>query len=266
MTSLITDRLVLLDVDDAGVGRLRLNRPEASNGMNIEFLKDFHEALMTVGRTPQIRVLVISGEGKNFCAGGDVKTFAEQGEALPEYLREATDWLQKCSQCLRQLDAPVIAAVHGFAAGGGGFGLVCAADLVVATESAKFMTGATRVAMVPDFGTTALLPQLVGMRAAMELVLTNRVLSAQEACELGIINEVVADEDLEDRVNELASVIAAGAFQANAAAKHLLWDGVGSAIDASLDIEAATVSSLGGTPDAREGLAAVIERRTPRFE
>ncbi len=124
MTSLIADRLVLLDVDDAGVGRLRLNRPEASNGMNIEFLKDFYEALMTVGRTPQIRVLVISGEGKNFCAGGDVKTFAEQGEALPAYLREATDWLQKCSQRLRQLDAPVIAAVHGFAAGGGGFGLV----------------------------------------------------------------------------------------------------------------------------------------------
>ncbi len=100
----------------------------------------------------------------------------------------------------------------------------------------------------------------------MELVLTNRILSAEEACELGIINEVVADDALSARVYELASVIAAGAFQANAAAKHLLWDGVGSAIDASLDIEAATVSSLGGTPDAREGLSAVIERRTPRFE
>ena len=265
-TSLISDRLVLLDRDDAGVGHLRLNRPDASNGMNIEFLQDFHDALVLINRTPEIRSVVITGEGKNFCAGGDVKTFAQQGESLPAYLREATDWLQKCSQSVRQLDAPVIAAVHGFAAGGGGFGLVCAADLVVAAESAKFMTGATRVAMVPDFGTTALLPQLVGMRAAMELVLTNRVLSASEAKELGIINEVIADAELLPRAFGLATAIAEGSFAANAAAKHLMWEGIGSAIDTQLAIEARTVSALGGTADAREGLAAVIERRPPTFD
>jgi len=128
------------------------------------------------------------------------------------------------------------------------------------------MTGATRVAMVPDFGTTALLPQLVGMRAAMELVLTNRVLSASEAKELGIINEVIADAELLPRAFGLATAIAEGSFAANAAAKHLMWEGIGSAIDTQLAIEARTVSALGGTADAREGLAAVIERRPPTFD
>jgi len=110
------------------------------------------------------------------------------------------------------------------------------------------------------------LPQLVGMRAAMELVLTNRVLSASEAMELGIINEVVADAELLPRAFGLATAIAEGSFAANAAAKHLMWEGIGSAIDTQLAIEARTVSALGGTADAREGLAAVIERRSPNFD
>jgi len=119
---LISDGPVLLDLDQAGVARIRLNRPDAANGMNVELLQALHEAIVRCHGDERVRVVVLSGAGKHFCAGGDVRTFASQGEQLPGYLREATAWLQLATSALVQLRAPVIAQVHGFAAGGGGFG------------------------------------------------------------------------------------------------------------------------------------------------
>ena len=154
------DEPVLLDIDEDTIARVRLNRPEASNGMNVELLQALHQAILRCRGDPAVRVVVLSGEGRHFCTGGDVRTFAAQGESLPDYLREATAWLQLATSALIQLKPPVIAQVHGFAAGGGGFGLVCAADLVVAAESARFFSGAVRVGMAPDAGTTVTLTQL----------------------------------------------------------------------------------------------------------
>lgn len=147
--NLIPDGPVLLDLESDGVARLRLNRPDASNGMDVEFLKALHAAVLRCHGEPRVKVVVLSGEGKHFCAGGDVRTFASKGESLPDYLREATSWLQIATSALIQLQVPVIASVHGFAAGGGGLGLVCAADFVIAEETAKFMSGAVRVGMHP---------------------------------------------------------------------------------------------------------------------
>src|SRR2546423_8614096 len=146
--SLIGSGPVLVDLDD-GVAHVRLNRPETSNGMDVPFLKALFEALMRVHGEPRARAVLLSGEGPHFCAGGDVHTFAAQGEALPDYLREATTWLGGCASALTRLEAPVVAAVHGYAAGGGGFGLVCAADLGGARESAKFPPRATPGGMAP---------------------------------------------------------------------------------------------------------------------
>lgn len=255
---------VLLAIED-GVARLRLNRPEASNGMDVPLLRAFYDAVMACYSRPDLRVLVISGEGRNFCAGGDVKTFASKGEALPDYLREATSWLQVVVQGLLNLPAPVIASVHGFAAGGGGFGLVCASDLVVAGESARFLGGATRVGMAPDAGTTVTLPRLVGLRKALEISLTNPTLTAAEALDLGLLTTVVPDDRLAAATDELAATLAAGAPRALAATKRLMWAGLGARVEGQLGEEARTVSELSGTADAREGLAAVIERRRPVF-
>ncbi|MCW2667582.1 MAG: enoyl-CoA hydratase [Frankiales bacterium] len=262
---LIDSGTALLDLDDDGVARLRLNRPEAANGMDVPFLRALNDAVMAAHGQAGLRVLLLSGEGKHFCAGGDVKTFAGKGEQLPEYLREATAWLQLCVQGLLALQAPVIAAVHGFAAGGGGFGLVCAADLVVAGRSARFLPGATRVGMAPDAGTTVTLPQIVGVRKAMDILLTNPTLTADEALALGIVSRVVEDDQLQDAALQLARQLAAGAPKALAATKRLVWSGLGGRVEAQLPEEARTVSELSGTADAREGLAAVIERRPPRF-
>jgi 2-(1,2-epoxy-1,2-dihydrophenyl)acetyl-CoA isomerase len=263
--ALIGDGPVLLELDQAGVARVRLNRPEAANGMNVELLQALHGVLVRCHGDERVRVVVLSGAGKHFCAGGDVRTFASKGEQLPDYLREATAWLQLATSALVQLRAPVIAQVHGFAAGGGGFGLVCAADLVVAAESAKFFSGAVRVGMAPDAGTTVTLTQLVGLRQAMRILLTNPTLTAAQARDLGVVTEVTPDDQLAQRVDELAADLAASAPLALAATKRLVWSGVGATIYERLPEEARTVSELSGSADAREGLAAVLERRTPKF-
>jgi 2-(1,2-epoxy-1,2-dihydrophenyl)acetyl-CoA isomerase len=262
---LVDSGAVLVDLESDGVARLRLNRPEASNGMDVPFLQALFAAIMRCHREPRVRAVLLSGEGPNFCAGGDVHDFAAKGEKLGDYLREATAWLQNSTSALMRLNAPVVAAVQGFAAGGGGFGLVCAADLVIAAESAKFLSGATRVGMVSDAGVSVTLPRLVGLRKAMEIILTNPILTAAEALAIGLVTRVVPDDRLLDEALTVARALAAGAPRALGAAKRLVWDGLGSGVEARLPEEARMVAELSATADAREGLAAVIERRRPKF-
>jgi 2-(1,2-epoxy-1,2-dihydrophenyl)acetyl-CoA isomerase len=255
---------VALDVAD-GVARLRLNRPEASNGMNVELLKALHEAALVCHADAAVRVVLLTGEGRNFCAGGDVRTFESKGAELPDYLREATAWLQLAAAALIQLRVPVVAAVQGFAAGGGGLGLVCASDIVVAARSAKFFSGAVRVGMAPDGGSSVTLAQLVGLRHALRILLTNPTLTAAEALEIGLITEVVDDAELVGRAEQLTAELAAMPSRALSATKRLVWSGMGASVEQRLAEEARTVSELSGTADALEGLRAVIERRAPRF-
>jgi 2-(1,2-epoxy-1,2-dihydrophenyl)acetyl-CoA isomerase len=256
---------VALDVGQDGIARLRLNRPEASNGMNVEFLKALHDGILRCHADPRARVVLLTGEGRNFCAGGDIHTFESKGEDLPDYLREATAWLQLATAALIQLRAPVVAAVQGFAAGGGGLGLVCASDIVVAAESAKFFSGAVRVGMAPDGGSSVTLTQLVGLRHALRILLTNPTLTAAEACDIGLVTEVVPDDELTHRASEVAATLAALPTQALSATKRLVWSGVGASVEQRLAEEARTVSELSGTADALEGLRAVIEGRKPKF-
>jgi 2-(1,2-epoxy-1,2-dihydrophenyl)acetyl-CoA isomerase len=248
---------VLLEIDD-GVARVRLNRPDSSNALDAELL----EALVRVLEGCRAAgAVLLTGEGRNFCAGGDVKTFAAQGEQLGDYLQEAADLLARCALALTRLPAPVVTAVQGYAAGGGGLGLVCASDLVIAGESARFMLGATRVAMAPDAGATVTLAQIIGFRRAMDLALTNRELVAHEALAVGLVNRVVPDAALEDEALALARELAGGPTKALAATKRLLWEGLGSGVEERLAAEVQAVSELGASVAAREALQAVIERR-----
>ncbi len=265
MSALVTEGPVLLDIAD-GIARIRLNRPDAANAVDADLLRVLHEVVLRCHADPTVRVVVLSGEGRNFCAGGDVKTFAAKGEELPDYLREATAWLQLATAALIQLKAPVIAQVQGFAAGGAGFGFVCAADLVVAGEGARLFSGAVRVGMAPDAGTTVTLSRIVGLRRALDLLLTNPTLSAAEALDLGIVSRVVPDVDLAATVDALAADLAAMPPLGLAATKRLVWDGLGSTVAARLPEEARVVSELSGTADSREALAAVIERRPGVYE
>jgi 2-(1,2-epoxy-1,2-dihydrophenyl)acetyl-CoA isomerase len=263
--ALVAEGPALLDLYADGVAHIRLNRPEASNGLNMELLKALHEVVMQVHGDGRVRAVLLTGEGKHFCAGGDVHTFLSKGEALPDYIRMATSYLQIIVALLMRLNAPVVTAVQGFAAGGGGMGLVCSSDMVVASESSKFLAGATRVAMVPDAGVSVTLTQLVGLRKAMEILMLNPTISAAEALAMGLITRVVPDDRLKDEALALARQLAAGAPAALAGTKRLLWNGLGLGVEACMPEENHMQAQLSGMADAREGLAAVIEKRAPKF-
>jgi len=256
---------VLLTLHEGGVAHVRLNRAESANGLNVELLKSLHEVLMQVHGDGRVRAVLITGAGRNFCAGGDVHTFLSKGEQLPDYIRVATSYLQLVASLLIRLNPPVVSAVQGFAAGGGGMGLVCSSDFVIAGESSKFLAGATRVAMVPDAGVSVTLTQLVGLRRATEILMLNPTIPASEAKEMGLITRVVPDARLEDEAWALARELALGAPAALANTKRLLWSGIGQGVEAAMPEENNTQALLCGMADAREGLAAVIEKRAPRF-
>ncbi len=258
----ISEGPVLLHHAD-GVATITLNRPEAANGMNIELMQALHRAVMRCHREPGLRVVHLRGAGRNFCAGGDVRQFAAMGEALGDFLREVTAWLQMAVGALIRLDAVVVAEVQGYAAGGGGLGLVCAADVVIAGEGARFLAGATRVGMAPDAGSSVILPHLVGMRRAAEILFSNRVVGAAEAERIGLITRMVPDADLAAEAAQAVALYAEGAPLALAATKRLLWNAL--AVERALPEEARTVAGLSATADSREGLAAVLEKRKPVF-
>ncbi len=262
---LIAQGPVLLSLHGDGVAHIELNRPEAANGLDVALLQALHAAAMQVHGDGRVRTLLISGRGAHFCAGGDVHAFLSKREQLPDYIRITTAYLQTAVSLLMRLNAPVVSAVHGYAAGGGGMGLVCASDFVVAAASAKFLTGATRVGMVPDAGVSVTLTQLVGLRKAMELLLLNPVLSASQALDIGLITRVVADDQLQANALALAQQLARGAPAALAHTKRLLWSGIGQSVEQCMHEENSTQAMLSGMADAREGLTAVIEKRAPRF-
>lgn len=253
---------VLLDYAE-GVATLTLNRPGSANGMNIELMQALYGAIMVVHRAPDVRVLHLRGAGANFCAGGDVREFASKGEELGDFLREVTAYLQVAIGALIRLKAVVVTEVHGYAAGGGGLGLVCASDVVIAGAGAKFLAGATRVGMAPDAGSSVILPHLVGFRRAAEIMLSNRIVEAPEAEAIGLITRCVPDDALQAEARKVARLYASGAPLALAATKRLLWNALD--VERALPEEARTVSELSFTADSREGLAAVIGKRKPVF-
>lgn len=255
---------VLVEVD-GGIARVTLNRPDVSNALSLELLRSLAEAVVALRAQGDLRLVLLTGAGPNFCAGGDVREFASHGQGLPAHLRVVTAWLQVAASGLIGLPVPVVTLVQGWATGGGGMGLVCASDIVLAGASARFMLGATRVGMAPDAGLSVTLPRLVGMRRAMEIALTNPVIDADTALADGLVTRILKDEELTSAGDALATELAGGPTQALAQTKRLLWTGLGSGVEAALPDESRTVAELSGTADSLEGLAAVIDRRTPVY-
>jgi 2-(1,2-epoxy-1,2-dihydrophenyl)acetyl-CoA isomerase len=247
-----------------GVAHLTLNRPRAANAMNVELARELMYAALQCDEDPAVRAVVVAGAGPMFCAGGDLKAFAEKGDALPHYLKEVTRYLHAAVSHLTRMDAPVIAAVHGSAAGGG-MSLACSADLVLAAESARFTMAYTRAGLTPDVSSTYFLARIVGLRRALELTLTNRVLSAAEAADLGIVTTVVPDDRLLAEAQRLAAGFAAGPTAAFGATKRLLHAGWTATLETQMELEARAIADVTRGHDAREGIAAFIAKRPPRF-
>jgi 2-(1,2-epoxy-1,2-dihydrophenyl)acetyl-CoA isomerase len=256
---------VICEIRD-GIARVTLNRP-AANAIDLEMARTLVSVALRCDSDPCVRTVLLSGAGNTFSFGGDLKTFAAQGEDLPSYLRELTSYLHLAISRFARLDAPVIAAVQG-AAAGGGFGLVCASDIVIAAESARFAMSYTKIGLSPDAGSTyfLFLPRLVGFRRAMELALLNPVLSSRQACEWGIVTQVVADAELASRADEVARTLAAGPIRAFGSTKRLMHSGCTQSLETQMELEGRAIANAAHARDGREGIAAFLEKRPPRFD
>ena len=247
------------------VAHLVLNRPTAANTINADVAKALMMAAIQCDEDPDVRAILIRGEGPIFCGGGDLKTFSQKGDELPAYLKETTTYLHGAISRLVRQSAPTVCAVHGFAAGGG-FSLAIASDLAVAAESAKFTMAYTKAGLTPDGSSTYFLSRLVGMRRATELALTNRVLAAREALDWGLISRVVADEDLVESAEGLAHQLANGATRAIGMTKELIHRGFSESLETQMELETRAIADAVRTADAKEGIRAFVEKRKPVFQ
>ncbi|HLJ38941.1 MAG TPA: enoyl-CoA hydratase/isomerase family protein [Steroidobacteraceae bacterium] len=245
------------------VALVRLNRPEHSNTLNLQMAMDLLAAAMTCARNPTVRAVVITGAGEHFCFGGDLRAVPSRELSLDDHIRELTTYLHAAISHFVRMDAPVVAAVNGTAAGAG-VGLVAMADLALAAHGSRFNLAYTGVGLSPDAGTSFLLPRIVGLKRAMELLLLNRTLSAEEALSWGLVNEVVADERLLERSLELAERLARGPATAYGATKRLIAHSLG-AFESQMVLESETIAAQAASADAVEGVAAFLDKRKPRF-
>jgi 2-(1,2-epoxy-1,2-dihydrophenyl)acetyl-CoA isomerase len=253
-----------LDVRDH-IATLTLNRPDAYNALNAQLAGELLDATTQVDEDAEVRCVVITGAGKAFCAGGDVKGFHDHLLGIGAHLRQLTHLLHGAVSRIARMPKPVIAAVNGVVAGGG-MGLMLACDLAYAVETATLTMAYTRIAANPDGSSTFWLPRLVGVRRALELIYTNRVLSAQEALAWGILNGVIAPEHFPDEVYAVTRQLAQGPTQAFARAKKLCYTSVNETLETQMEHEARDIADSGKTADFHEGVQAFIQKRAPTFQ
>ncbi len=254
---------ILFDIDN-NVARITLNRPEGANALNRQLAVDLFQATLRCSEDSAVRAILITNVGKIFCAGGDLKEFAGQDD-LGAHIREMVFYFHGAISRLIRLEAPVIAAVNG-TAGGAGMSLACACDIIYAAESVRFVMAYTAAGLAPDGSSTYFLPRLVGLKRALELTLTNRPLSAQEAMEWGIVSRVIPDGECVDQAAALAAQLAAGPTKALGAAKRLLHAGLTETLETQMEYEAQAIVDMTYTADAREGITAFLEKRKAEFK
>jgi len=246
---------------DGAVLTITLNRPEAYNAFTRQLHAELHAALTTEAADPDVRAVVVTGAGKAFCAGQDIREFSE----LPGSIGEALEQTYHPNvRAIRALEKPVIAAVNG-AAAGAGLSLAVACDVRVAADGAVFVPGFVGIGLVPDSGGTWFLHRLLGFARAFEWMSSNRRLSADEALEWGLVSEVIPADQFEARVAVLAETWAALPTRAVAGTKRLFDHSYGASLEEQLALEAEAQEATTGTEDFREGVAAFLEKRPPSF-
>jgi enoyl-CoA hydratase/carnithine racemase len=248
-----------------GVLTLTLNRPEALNALTLPAMGRLADRLEAAAAAREVRAVIITGAGPAFSAGGDMEFLQTLPTLPPERVREVVyGTFQRVPRIIRSMDKPVIAAVNG-AAVGAGCEIAVACDFRIASEKARFGEVWIRLGCVPALGGMFLLPRLVGLAKATELVLTGDIVDAREALRIGLVNKVVMPPDLLPAAEELARNLARGPARAIAAAKEALNRGLGSNLAAELDATVHAQIMCFATRDFAEGVQALVEKRSPRF-
>lgn len=254
---------IRLEITD-GVARLTLNRPERGNAINQPMADALVEMALRCANDPEVRCVVLTGAGRMFCVGGDIGDFADSSDGTGAFLSRLAGTLHQAMTLFAAMKKPMVCLVNGPAAGAG-LSMAISGDVVLADPSAHFTAAYLGIGLTPDGGMTWLLPRLVGMRAAQEMILTNRRIGAPEAADIGLVTRVVAEEDLAQEGHELAHRLASGAVASMGAARRLLQESFASGFATQMDRELAAIAAAGESAEGQEGISAFLDRRKPAF-
>jgi 2-(1,2-epoxy-1,2-dihydrophenyl)acetyl-CoA isomerase len=241
-----------------------LNRPEVYNALDEDILKLLAHHMADLGKDKAVDAVVITGEGKAFCSGGDLKAIHEYSKGMAEGVYELATLFHQAVQEMRRMKKPVLAAINGVAAGGG-FSLALACDFRVMGRSAVLRQAYTASGLSMDGGASFSLPKLVGMARAMEIVAFDRPISAEQALAWGLVTEVVDNDHVLEAATAMACGLAKGSMNAFGVCKALMTDSFHTALEVQLDKERVGISTCATHADGQEGIRAFLEKRSPVF-
>lgn len=250
---------------DGAVARLVLNRPEQGNAINLALARRLFELAMRCDNDHAIRCVVLTGAGRLFCAGGDLMEMAAAGEAAPSAIGELAGTLHMAMTRLMRMRKPLLILVNGPAAGAG-MSLAICGDIVLGARSAHYTAAYGAVGISPDGGMSWMLPRLVGLRRAQEIILTNRRIAAEEAERIGLVTRTVDDGALVAEGEAAAQALCGSAVAAIGATRALLAESYASGLETQLEREVRSISLAAAGAEFREGVAAVLGKRKPDFE
>ncbi len=248
-----------------GVGYITLDQPQRGNPFDGPFCDELSRIAAECDETPGVRAVLIDAAGPYFSVGADLRVLGRDRDDLPRFTKTATTGLHSAISRFARMDAPVIAAVHALAVGGG-VSLAAAADFCLAGRSARFYAAYTGIGLSPDGGGSHALTRLVGPRRATEFYLRNQNWTADEAAAHGLVSEVVEDAELGERARELALELAAGPTKAYGEVKNLLLAAVDQPLEALLEAEARAMGRVTRTEDSWNAIAALLAKQRPTFE
>ena len=240
-----------------GLARIIFVNEAGGNALDLQACNEFAEAAAQTRKDSSIKAVLLEARGKSFSVGGDIRGFVANKDNIHQHVIDMTKGFHGGISDLRNGTAPLIIAVNGVAAGGG-FSLVCSADMAIAKRSAKFVAAYSRSGLSPDGGGTWFLPRIVGIQKAFDIFATNPTLSAEQARDLGIISRVVEDDDFEAEVDKLARMIVESPPGALAALKKLLNASTSATLQEQFDAEANSIASLAASPSTMERLMALL--------
>lgn len=250
--------------EEGTVAIVRLNRPSRYNALDGTMAGELLTAGQFIERSPNLRAMILTANGPAFCGGGDVKAFVNAGDKVPEFVaRVVTPFHQFITQLMR-MRKPTVAAINGVAAGGG-FSLAMACDLVVAQEGASFTSAYSRIGATPDGGLSYVLPRLIGTRRTLELYLTNRILTAAEALDWGLVNRVVPADKLLEEARKIAGILAEGPSLAFGRARDLIYGSLDNTFERQLELEAGGIIASSRTEDFRIATRSFVEKVKPFY-
>jgi 2-(1,2-epoxy-1,2-dihydrophenyl)acetyl-CoA isomerase len=262
----MSEPTVQLVVDD-GVATVTLNRPEALNAIDATLAAELREVFRTLGAREDVRAVILTGAGRAFSAGADLKYLhrrLEEGASAEQLLDELLGPLNDTIRLIRGMPKIIIAAIHGVASGGG-CNLALACDYRVAAVGTRFNQAFVRLGIAPDCGGTFIVPRLIGWTRAFEWMVSGALIEAEEAAAWGLVHRVVPEDRVLEEARAFARSVCEGPTRAIVTIKHLLAMSLGASLDEQLERERQLVGLLAGTEDFREGVRAFLEKRPPRF-